>query len=51
MPSESEVIAQERLTLMDLMDKEPHRIPRREVEDNILIATWNIAQFSEKKTA
>lgn len=50
MPTEEEIIAQERVALMDLMDSEPHRIPRREVDENVLIASWNIAQFSNKKT-
>ncbi len=51
MPTEKETIAQERIALMDLMDGAHHRIPRREVDENILIATWNIAQFSNKKKA
>lgn len=49
MPSEAQIIAKEREALMKLMDTEPNRIPRREVDENILIATWNIAQFSNKK--
>ena len=35
---------------MKLMDEEPFRIPRRKVDENILIATWNIQQFSNKKS-
>jgi exonuclease III len=50
MPTEAEIIAQERKALMKLMDTQPHFIPRREVDENIVIATWNIAQFSNKKT-
>jgi exonuclease III len=49
MSSEAETIARERLALMELMDSDPHRIPRREVDENVLIASWNIAQFSNKK--
>ena len=49
MPSEARIIARERQTLMRLMDSDPHRIPRREVDENVLIASWNIAQFSNKK--
>ena len=50
MPSEAEIIANERKALMKLMDTGTHRIPRREVDENVLIASWNIAQFSNKKT-
>lgn len=49
MPSEAEIIAKERQALMKLMDSDPHRIPRREIDENVLIASWNIAQFSNKK--
>jgi endonuclease/exonuclease/phosphatase family metal-dependent hydrolase len=49
MPTIKQIVAQERLALMRLMDDPPHCIPRREVDENILIATWNIAQFSNKK--
>jgi endonuclease/exonuclease/phosphatase family metal-dependent hydrolase len=49
MPGEAEIIARERIALMKLMDEKPHRIPRREVDENVLIASWNIAQFSNKK--
>lgn len=51
MPDQAEMMARERQALMDLMDKAPHRIPRREIDENILIASWNIAQFSNKKKA
>jgi len=49
MPDEAVTIASERQALMQLMDTDQYRIPRREVDENVLIATWNIAQFSEKK--
>ena len=49
MPSEAEIIAKERQALMKLMDSDPHCIPRREIDENVLIASWNIAQFSNKK--
>ena len=49
MLSEAEIIAKERQALMKLMDSDPHRIPRREIDENVLIASWNIAQFSNKK--
>lgn len=50
MPTEGEIIARERKDLMKLMDSAAHGIPRREVDENVLIASWNIAQFSNKKT-
>lgn len=49
MPTEAQIIATERQALMNLMDSAPNRIPRREVDENLLIASWNIAQFSNKK--
>jgi endonuclease/exonuclease/phosphatase family metal-dependent hydrolase len=33
------------------MDEPPYRIPRRELDENLLIASWNIAHFSNKKSA
>jgi exonuclease III len=50
MPTEAEIIASEREALMNLMDTESYYIPRREVDENVLIASWNIAQFSDTKT-
>lgn len=50
MPDPKLVIAQERKALMKLMDESPFRIPKRQVDENILIATWNLQQFSNKKT-
>jgi endonuclease/exonuclease/phosphatase family metal-dependent hydrolase len=48
--SASEVtIAKERKALMKLMDEGLYAIPERKVDVNILIATWNIQQFSNKK--
>ena len=49
MPTEAEIIAKEREALMKLMDTGSTQIPRRQVDENVLIATWNIAQFSNKK--
>ena len=49
--SNSEVlIAQERLDLMKLMDEGNYKIPNRRIDENLLIATWNIQQFNNKKT-
>ncbi len=50
MPTEEQIIGEERRALMKLMDDGPHRIPRREIDENAIIATWNIAQFSNNKT-
>lgn len=44
------VIAKERRDLMKLMDEGRYAIPKRQVDENILIATWNIQSFSEKKS-
>lgn len=49
--SESDVIiAKERQALMKLMDEGSYRIPKRQVDENMLIATWNIQQFSNNKS-
>lgn len=50
MPDSKLVIAQERKALMKLMDEGPFKVPKRQVDENILIATWNVQQFSNKKT-
>lgn len=51
-PPDTVIEAEERLALMRLMDGHPsgHRIPRREVDENVILATWNIKHFSEKKS-
>jgi endonuclease/exonuclease/phosphatase family metal-dependent hydrolase len=49
-PIDSVIEAQERLNLMDLMDHGDYRVPHRQVDENLLLATWNIQQFSEKKS-
>ena len=43
-------IAQERKALMKLMDEGNFAVPSRRVDENIVIATWNIQQFNEKKS-
>ncbi len=43
-------IASERQALMDLMDSGVYAVPNRRVDENLLIATWNIQHFSNKKT-
>jgi len=51
MPSQAERrrIASERRALMNLMDAGPFAVPARQVDVNLIIATWNIQQFTEKK--
>ena len=49
-PMDSVSEAQERLVLMNLMDNGDYKIPSRRVDENLLLATWNIQQFSEKKS-
>ena len=44
------IIAQERQALMNLMDTGEFAIPARQVDVNLLLATWNIQHFSEKKS-
>ncbi len=44
------LIAKERRALMDLMDKGPFKVSKRRVDETLLIATWNIQQFSNNKT-
>jgi endonuclease/exonuclease/phosphatase family metal-dependent hydrolase len=44
-------IAKERQKLMDLIDEGPYAIPKRQIDENILIATWNIQHFSNRKSA
>lgn len=51
MPNSDMIIAKERSALMKLMDEGPFKIPSRRVNENVLIATWNIQQFSNKKSS
>ena len=44
-PSEQEIIAAERQALMLMLSN----LPLRSIDENVLIASWNIAQFSDKK--
>jgi endonuclease/exonuclease/phosphatase family metal-dependent hydrolase len=44
------IIAKERKALMKFMDEGDYMIPKRQVDDNLLIATWNIQQFSNNKS-
>lgn len=50
MPPDSLQIATERKALMNLMDEGDYKIPNRRVDENLLLATWNIQQFGNKKS-
>jgi len=41
-------IAKERQALMALMDNEPYKVPSRRMNENLVMATWNIQQFSNR---
>ncbi len=42
MPNADVIIAKERQKLMDLMSQEPFKVPSRKLNENLVIATWNI---------
>lgn len=44
------LIINERKALMQLMDSEEFQIPSRKINENLLVATWNIQHFSNNKT-
>lgn len=44
------LIARERRALMNLMDEGAYRVPKRQVDENLLLATWNIQNLSNRKT-
>lgn len=50
MPTDKLQIAKERRELMKLMDSGKYAIPSRKVDENLLLASWNIAQFSNQKS-
>jgi endonuclease/exonuclease/phosphatase family metal-dependent hydrolase len=50
MPPDTLLIAKERKALMDLMDQGEYQVPSRRVDENLLLATWNIQQFGNKKS-
>ena len=49
MPNAAQIKAKERKALKKLMDTGSHKIPLRKIDENLLIATWNIAQFTGRK--
>ena len=50
MPNSDTIIARERRALMKLMSEGPFKVPSRKLNENLVIATWNIQQFSNNKT-
>ncbi len=50
MPNSDTIIAKERQGLMKLMRDGPFKVPSRKLNENLIIATWNIQQFSNNKT-
>ena len=50
MPNADAIIARERQALMKLMSEGPFKVPSRKLNENLVIATWNIQQFSNNKT-
>ena len=51
MPSPNDaIIAKERKALMDLMDTGPFKVPSRKINENLLIASWNIRRLSHNKS-
>lgn len=50
MANQDRIIVEERRSLMKLIDEGPYAIPKRQIDDNILIATWNIQHFSNRKS-
>ena len=50
MPDSDTTIAKERQALLNLMDQGPFKVPSRRVDENVLIATWNIQHFSNRKS-
>jgi len=50
MAADSVQIAKERQELMQLMDEGKYKVPNRRIDENLLIATWNIQQFGNQKS-
>ena len=48
MATDKKLIAKERMALKELLDV---LVPKRQLDENVLIATWNIAHFSNRKSA
>ncbi|HPD94624.1 MAG TPA: endonuclease/exonuclease/phosphatase family protein [Tenuifilaceae bacterium] len=50
MAEDKTLIANDRKALMQLMGTKPYKIPSRKVNENLIVATWNIQQFSNNKS-
>ena len=50
MPTATETIALERQALMRVMDTQPYTVPSRKLNENLIIATWNIKHFPNRHT-
>ena len=50
MPASAAFIAKERQALMKLMDQGVYKTPSCKINENILIATWNIQNLNNKET-
>jgi hypothetical protein len=46
----NKIIAKERKKLKKMMDTNPYNIPNRRLDENIIIATWNIQHLSNNKS-
>jgi exonuclease III len=51
MPESATLVARERKALMKLMDEGSYAIPKRTLDENILIGTWNIQNLNNRKTS
>lgn len=49
-PIDTVLEAKERKALMSLMDSAQYKVPNRRIDENLLLATWNIQNFSEIKS-
>ena len=50
MPTATETIALERQALMRVMDTQPYTVLSRKLNENLIIASWNIKHFSNRHT-
>ena len=50
MPTATETIVLERQALMRVMDTQPYTVLSRKLNENLIIASWNIKHFSNRHT-
>jgi len=48
--SDNALVAKERLDLMNLMDHGHYKVPKRMVDENLVIGTWNIENLGHRHT-